>query len=302
MAKGRRPNPDPTRSKLRSNRRRTRTPVPERPKVSLRQRAEALRERVRAALLRMRKPLVWAGRVLVLCAVTAGAVAAGRLLERHARSAAAFATRQVEVTGLSRLSRDQALAAAGLQIGKNVFEVSPEQARAGLLAHPWVAEAEVSRRLPGSYRVHVREQKPAALLLLEALYLVSEEGNVFKPLEAGDPIDLPVLTGVEPEQFRADLGFRAALLVNAVALLHDYRDAGLWRREPIAEIHHEPDGSVALYVGEDSMLVRLGQPPFRKKLKRLRGILDELADDAARPAYVYLDNVRRPDRVAVRLR
>ena len=121
----------------------------------------------------------------MLCAVTAGAVATGRLLERHVRSSIAFATREVEVSGLSRLSREQALAAAGLEIGQNVFEVSPEQARAGLLSHPWVAEAIVSRRLPGSYRVQVREQKPAALLLLERLYLVSEEGSVFKALEAG---------------------------------------------------------------------------------------------------------------------
>ena len=246
--------------------------------------------------------MLWAGRLVLLCAVTAGAVATGRLLERHVRSAAAFATREVEVSGLSRLSREQALAVAGLELEQNVFEVSPEQARAGLLSHPWVADAIVSRRLPGSYRVQVREQKAAALLLLEGLYLVSEEASVFKALEAGDPIDLPVITGVQPEQFRADLGFRTALLVNAVALLHDYRDAGLWRREPIAEIHSAPDGSLQLYVGADSMLVRLGQAPFRKKLRRLRQILDELRDDATRPAYVYLDNVRRPDRVAVRLR
>jgi cell division protein FtsQ len=253
-------------------------------------------------MLRIRKPLIWLGRAVVLCAVTAGAVATGRLLERHVRSSAAFATREVEVSGLSRLSREQALAAAGLELGQNVFEVSPEQARAGLLSHPWVAEAVVSRRLPGSYRVQVREQKPAALLLLERLYLVSEEGSVFKALDPGDPIDLPVITGVDPEQFRGDLAFRTALLVNAVALLHDYRDAGLWRREPIAEIHSEPDGTFGLYVGQESMLVRLGEAPFRKKLRRLRGILDELKDDAGRPAYVYLDNVRRPDRVAVRLR
>jgi hypothetical protein len=113
---------------------------------------------------------------------------------------------------------------------------------------------------------------------------------------------LPIITGVDPEHFRGDLAFRTAVLVNAIALLHDYRDVGLWRREPVAEIHAESDDAFSLYVGKDTMLVRLGERPFRKKLRRLRGILDELRNDAARPAYVYLDNVRRPDRVAVRLR
>jgi cell division protein FtsQ len=257
---------------------------------------------MRAAYERCKRPLAWLARGLVLIAVTAGAVAGGRLLEQHVRSAEGFATREIEVTGLARLSRAEVLAAAGLALGQNVFEVSPEQARARLLAQPWIADATVTRRLPGTYRIGVREQQPAALLQLEALYLVSEDGSVFKRAEPADPVDLPIITGVDPEHFRSDLAFRTAVLVNAIALLHDYRDVGLWRREPVAEIHSESDDAFSLYVGNDSMLVRLGERPFRKKLRRLRGILDELRDDATRPAYVYLDNVRRPDRVAVRLR
>jgi cell division protein FtsQ len=258
--------------------------------------------RGRVAFSRVQRPLMWAARGLLLAAVTAGAVAGGRLLEQYLRSAKAFATREVKVTGVSRLTEGEVLAAAGLALGQNVFEVSPEQARARLSAHPWIADASVTRRLPSTYRIEVREQQPAALLQLEALYLVSEEGTVLKRLEPGDPCDLPIITGVAPDQFRADLVFRTSLLVNAVALLQDYRDVGLWRREPISEIHVEGENSVTLYVGQDAMQVRLGERPFRKKLHRLRGILDELRRDAARPAYVYLDNVRRPDRVPVRLR
>jgi cell division protein FtsQ len=240
-------------------------------------------------------------RGVVLVAVTAGAVSAGRLLEQHVRSAKAFATADIQITGLSRLSREQVLAAAGLALGQNVFAVSPEQARAGLTAHAWVADAIVTRRLPASYRIELHEQRATAVLRLEALYLVSEDGTVFKKVEPGDPVDLPLITGVDPAQFRADLGFRTSLLTSAVGLLHDYRDVGLWSREPIAEIHVEPDEGVTLYVGADAMQVRLGQRPFRKKMRRLREILDELRGHAGRPAYVYLDNVRRPDRVAVRL-
>jgi cell division protein FtsQ len=260
------------------------------------------RARTRLVFERCKRPLAWIARGLMLIAVTCGAVAGGRLLEQHVRSAEGFATREIEVTGLSRLSRAEVLAAAGLALGQNVFEVSPEQARAKLLAEPWIADATVTRRLPGTYRIGVREQQPAALLQLEALYLISEDGSVFKRAEPSDPVDLPIITGVDSEHFRSDLAFRTAVLVNAIALLHDYRDVGLWRREPVAEIHSESDDAFSLYVGKDAMLVRLGERPFRKKLRRLRGILDELRDDATRPAYVYLDNVRRPDRVAVRLR
>jgi cell division protein FtsQ len=277
-------------------------PVVIRPRVAPRVRLALFRARIAAAYERCRKPLSWLARAAVLAAVTAGAVAGGRLLEQHVRSAKAFATHEIEISGAQRLSRADVLTAAGLALGQNVFEVSPEQARDKLSLHPWVADASVTRRLPGTYRIQVREQQPAALLQLEALYLVSEEGTVFKQLAPEDTSDLPVITGVDPRQFRADVAFRTSLLVNAVALLHDYRDVGLWHREPIAEIHAEGEDAFSMYVGKDAMLVRLGERPFRKKLRRLRGILDELRDDSGRPAYVYLDNVRRPDRVAVRLR
>jgi cell division protein FtsQ len=257
---------------------------------------------VRARIAGSEKALRFIARGLILIAATAGAVSVGRLLEQHVRSAKAFATANIEVSGLSRLSRTEVLATAGLAIGQNVFAVSPEQARASLTAHPWVSSAVVTRRLPATYRIEVHEQRATALLLLETLYLVSEDGTVFKKVEPDDAVDLPLITGVDAAQFRADLEFRTTLLTTAVGLLHDYRDVGLWKREAIAEIHAEPDEGVTLYVGKDAMQVRLGQRPFRKKLRRFGEIIDELRGNATRPAYVYLDNVRRPDRVAVRLR
>jgi len=234
--------------------------------------------------------------------VTAGAVAAGKLLLRYVRRSAAFATREVEIEGRSRLSPEEVMSAADLAYGKNLFEVSPEHARERLAAHPWIEEAKVVRRLPSTYRIQIKERQAIALLQLEAMYLVSERGSVFKRLEASDPVDLPVITGVDGARFRADLAFRRTLLRRVNELLQDYRDAGLWTREPIAEIHAEEPRGFTVYVGRDPIQLRLGEAPFDRKLNRFREILDELKDETARPAYVLLDNVRRPDRVAVRLR
>jgi cell division protein FtsQ len=250
----------------------------------------------------MKKLLAWSGRFAILVLITACAAGVGKLLERYVRSAKAFATRNIDITGLSRLSPAEVTAAAGLALDKNVFEVSPEQVRERLQAHPWIAEVKVVRRLPATYRIEVRERRAVALLQLESLYLVSESGAVFKRLEPADPVDLPVITGVDPALFRADLAYRKDLLQDVGALLQDYRDAGLWRREPIAEIHIAGPQEFTAYVGRDAVELRLGAAPFNKKFNRFREILDELRDETARPAYVLLDNVRRPDRVAVRLR
>lgn len=258
--------------------------------------------RLRALGARLRRPAELVLRTAIVIVVGAGAVALGRLVERHVRTSPAFAVRSIELEGHVRLGREEILDTAGLALGRNVFDVTPQEAEERLLGHPWIAEAHVRRRLPGSYEIQIRERRAVALLALGDVYLVAEDGTVFKRVEDGDPIDLPVITGVERERFTRDRAFRTSVLLEAVALLHDYRGAGLERREPIAELHVEPDDGLSLYVGDDATYVRLGHGPFRPKLRRLRTVLDELGRRGARAEYVYLDNERRPDRVTVRLR
>jgi cell division protein FtsQ len=258
---------------------------------------------------RVRRPVVFLGRLALVLSLLAAAVAAGSLVERHVRTSPAFATKEIGIAGIERLERDAIIEAAGLSLGRNVFDVAPEEAEAALLSHPWVADARVTRRLPGSFDIVVREHHPVAVLSVLSvddsptrLYLVAEDGTVFKEVEPGDPIDLPVVTGLDHARFTSDAAFRASIVLEIVALLHDYRGAGLHRREPIDEIHVEPDDGLSLYVGDDAMYVRLGRGPYRQKLSRLRRVLDRLRREEARAVYIYLDNVRRPDRVTVRLR
>lgn len=272
------------------------------PRAPLRAHLAVLRERVRLFLARIERPARLLGRVAMVIAVAAGAIAAGRLAERHVRSSSAFAIREIEIVGLGRLDRETVIAASGLAIGQNVFETTIEDARSRLVAHPWIAEADVERRLPGSFSIRIREHQPVAQLALAHRYLVSEDGTVFKRSEASDPVDLPVVTGVDSARFTSDLPYRAQTMLEVVALLHEYGGVGLLRREPLSEVHVEPDGALSLYVGDDPVYVRLGRGPFRTKLRKLRQVFDRLERGETRPAYVYLDNDRRPDRATVRLR
>ncbi|MCB9600576.1 MAG: FtsQ-type POTRA domain-containing protein [Sandaracinus sp.] len=232
-----------------------------------------------------------------------GAVAVGRLTRDYVRTSPAFAIATIELEGRERLDEAEVLRAAGIALGTNVFELSPEDVRARLERHPWIARAEVERRLPGTFRLKVVERHAALVLALgPSLYLVDDEGKVFKEVAPGDPVDFPIVSGVERERFLRERAWRSALLGEIDGLLDDWRAAGLWRREPIAEIHVEADDGLTLHVGADAMEVRLGRAPFLPKLRKLRRVLDRLDAESSRALYVHLDNVRRPDRVVVRLR
>jgi cell division protein FtsQ len=297
------PTPEPRNKRVRAR------PEDSRPQEKLSAPRVPIKARFNAVLGRLKRPVGWAFRGLLALAIGAGAIALGRLVERHVRTSPSFAVATIEVHGHARLSQEEIIESAGLALGRNVFDVSPEQAQQALNAHPWIARAQVRRRLPGTYQIEVRERRPVAVLMLEdpseapaGPFLIADDGAVFKAVEAGDPVDLPVITGVDRARFVRDRSFRASILLEIVALMHDYRGGGLWMREPIAEVHVERDEGLSLYAGNDSAYVRLGHGPYRPKLARLRRVLDELGARGARPAYVYLDNERRPDRVTVRVR
>jgi cell division protein FtsQ len=288
---------------------------------SLRERFSAARDGVAALGSRLKRPGSIALKFLLAIAALAAALVLGRVLQHHLTHSPAFAIDKIEITGLARIERAELLASAGIDVGRNVFERNPNEVRTRLLKHPWVAEVDVSRRLPGSYAIKLRERAPVALLVVEpcneknpeaesesgcddgsALYLLSEDGKLFKRFDAKDPVDLPVITGIDRERFGSDPEFHKTILLEAAQLLHDYRAQGLWQKLPISEIHVEPSDAFSLYVGEGLTLVRLGAAPFAQKLPKMKKVFARLEHEQAVAEYVYLDNEERPDRVTVRLR
>ena len=260
-----------------------------------------MRASARGWVARHRQLLRRGRQALVALAVLLGFLLIADQTVRYARTADAFAIREVVVDGNVRLEPIDVRRTAGLQIGSNAFEISMEQARDRLLQHPWVKDANVVRKLPNRVRVQVVERTPVALVALDQLYLVSEEGAVFKRIGVDDPADLPVITGIASETFYDDFDYRRAVLLRSMAVLQDYEGAGLASEEPVSEIHFDRAAGVELFVGDDGMQVRLGRGQHRKKLRRLKQVLARLSRENARPAYVYLDNVRSPERVTVRL-
>lgn len=241
------------------------------------------------------------GQLAAVLAVLALLAWAGRGLYRYVRSSEAFAIREVSVEGHHRLDEMEVRSVAQLLEGQNVFEVPPAEAQKHLLGHPWIKTAEVTRRLPGQYRIVIEERRPVALAVLDQLYLVSDDGVVFKRLSVDDSADLPVITGIASERFYDDFDYRTALLLRSLAVLQDYEGSGLSEDEPVSEIHFEGERNVELFIGKDGVHIRLGADHHRQKLRRFRRILEGLEREKSRPAYVYLDNVRRPNRVTVRL-
>ena len=238
------------------------------------------------------------GIVLVVSAALGVAWAA----RRHVMTSPRFAVTEIDVVGHERRTADAIAAESGVTAGANVFSLDLDSARARILADPWISQATLARRLPGTILIQVTERKPAALVALRDTYLATAEGEPFKKLEPGDPIDLPLVTGLRQESLDDDREGTMRTIRRAIDLAAEYEHGALAKRAPLEEVHVDSDGTFAVVVGRSALELVLGGPPFRRKLDQAARVVAELDRRGAKADSIMLDNDSRPERVVVRMR
>jgi cell division protein FtsQ len=235
--------------------------------------------------------------------VTSISVAIAWGAHRYALTTPRFNVKEFDVRGNRHFSAGEIARLAGIERGLNLFAVDTDAAEARLLASPWVKRAKISRALPGTLRIEVAEREAAALATIEdALYLVTPEGEPFKAVEARDPVDLPVLTGVSARDLAVDRARAVERLGLGLQILREYESLPISRTFEMEEAHLSSDGTVVLTVGKRGTTLHLGTGPFRQKLLMAARIVARLSANGELPGIVFLDNQAHPERVVVRMR
>lgn len=237
---------------------------------------------------------------LVLVVGIAGGVA--HAARRYVKTTPRFAVTDIVVVGASHRSEDDLIAIAGVAKGKNVFSTDLDAARAHLLADPWIKEARLERRLPGTVSIVVEERRAAGIVAAGDTYLVSADGEIWKRLEPGDPTDSPIITGLSLTMVTQDRKGAEAVVRRALELGLEYERSPLAKRSPLQEIHVAPTGRTALVVGKSALTLELGAPPFRRKLEHAARVIADLDRRGAKADALLLDDEARLDRVVVRMR
>jgi cell division protein FtsQ len=189
---------------------------------------------------------------------------------------------------------------------QNIFSVSLGAVARRVESHPWIAKAEVHRRLPDAIHIQVTENVPAGAVLLEsdepgksAFYLLNAEGVVFKRALVAELEGLPLITGLSRQEYRQARDESRGRLREALEVVRHYTaQAG---RPKLGEVHVDPVEGVTLYTAGQAVQIRLGQGDASAKLRRLDRILGALAARGERPMAIRLDNARHPRRVTVQL-
>ncbi|WP_375402931.1 cell division protein FtsQ/DivIB [uncultured Sphingomonas sp.] len=117
---------------------------------------------------------------------------------------------RIEITGLKRMSRLDVYAVAMEQRSLAMPSVDLAAVRGKLLRYGWIADAQVSRRLPDTLLVNIVERVPAAVWQDGGrLTLIDAEGVLLAPVAPGEAFDLPLRIG--PGADRQERGYQALL-------------------------------------------------------------------------------------------
>jgi cell division protein FtsQ len=223
--------------------------------------------------------------------------------QRYVRTSPRFAVSEIVTSGGKHRSSDDLTSIAGIAKGQNVFSIDLERARTRLTADPWIESAELTRQLPGKISIHVTEREASGIVAMaEGTYLVTRDGAIIKGVEASDPLDFHVVTGIALNGLVEDREGATRTIRQALDLASDYDRSPLAQRSPLQEVHIEPNGDMTLVVGKSGISLRMGAGPYRRKLDQAVRIVGELDRRGAKPETIMLDDEARPDRVVVRMR
>lgn len=240
---------------------------------------------------------------LGIAAVIGTSLAVAASAHRYALTSPRFAVKELSIRGAQRLSPEQVRDLGGIGVGTNIFALDPRAVEARLLQNPWISSAKVTRRLPSELSVELSERQARAVALLGAqTYLVSKDGEPFKQLEPKDPVDLPVITGLHPENLQRDRTRELERLARALSVLSQYERLSMSRVHLAQEVHIADGGAITLVVGKEGVVIQLGITGFRQRLQMAERVVSETQKGGRLPGIVFADNKAHPERVVVRMR
>lgn len=212
-----------------------------------------------------------------------------------------FRAETVEVHGTRRLAEQRVKEAAGIENGVNIFSVNLSTARRRLMALDWVAEAEVKRQFPESMIIRIREHEPVARIDLGKTFMINPKAEIFREAGEGTFSDLPIIKGVNYEDWQGVEVSRAPVVSSVMAVLElDRKGHSVFHNRSIELIRVDRDLGLVLQIRELPIKqIRLGYGNYGQKIRRLEKVLVFL-ENKEPPLDLEKIDLRNPDRIVAR--
>lgn len=229
-----------------------------------------------------------------LCAFSIGAY-------RYADDIHLFTLKRVVVDGTSLLQNRIVVEQANLQFGASLLTLPLDSIQARILENPYIEAVQISRQLPRTLFIQVKERTPLAYVHHGEFSCVDEQGVLLPLPRAGMTLSLPVLSGFSAKD-SLTVGGQASnqKLTDMVHILYTIRQVYPPLYGQISELVSTEQGYV-IYKADSPTRIYLGRSDLTDKVQILESFWTTIGDRRTWEDYEYID-LRYNKQVIVRER
>jgi cell division protein FtsQ len=203
----------------------------------------------------------------------------------------------IEVHGCQRTTPQQIITAASVSRETPLFDLDLKQISQRVEALPWIRSCMVRRVLPDKLALHVIERNPLALIRLDKLYYLDEDGTPFKEPSPGEPLDYPIVTGWEGQQWQH--GEYKDLIAEALWLVREMNNHPYLSRDGLSEIHFHEIGDITIFMMKGGTMIHMHKGnDMELKIRRLEEVWKRMSEKPLPVQYILYES---PDRMVVGL-
>lgn len=210
----------------------------------------------------------------VLAAVALSGAASVWSYSRLSRSPM-FTVRSIEMNPCANVTKEEVWSIVRGVGKRNIWTVPVGEISRRLSSHPWVRTVSVRKSFPDRLVVLIGEQRPVAMVNLDALWYVNDEGKPFKRLTAYDPKNLAIVTGFSASDLRAKDAVTAGNFRKSLELLA-LAEAGPLRKN-LSEVNYDAQEGFTLVTRDTGVQFKIGGMDFRKAIRRVEEALPRVS-------------------------
>jgi cell division protein FtsQ len=170
----------------------------------------------------------------------------------------------IEMTGLSNVTRGQVMEVMRYDLAKNVFSIPLNERQTQLEQIPWVESASVMRFAPNRLKIQIKERTPVAFAQIGSKIMLADNTGVLMDLSSKKKYSFPVILGMTSSQ---PLSTRSAQMKIYSQVVHELDSDGAHYSQELSEVDlsdpedvkvltNDPDGEVLVHLGSSNYLDR----------------------------------------------
>jgi cell division protein FtsQ len=204
--------------------------------------------------------------LLAIAVAALGAVGAASLYQygEHSWRFRLESSDNIELAGLTNVTRGQIMEVMGGDIGRNIFFISLDHRQKQLEQIPWVESASVMRFAPDRIRIQIQERTPVAFARIGSKIMLVDAGGALMDLSTKKKYSFPVIVGMNSGE---PLSTRAAQMKIYNQLVRELDSSGGRYSQDLSEVDlsdpedvkvltNDPGGEVLVHLGSSNYLDR----------------------------------------------